>query len=140
MQVVDALHHAGTDKRVQGLVACIGRHSRSEGLAELQELRNAVHDLQVTCWLLCILTVASAYKSKMLKFSRPSQSCLPRAFFVSFCMHSSRSVVSQYDGHMQPMGFETPIKTSVGCGEVVKMHCVMRSRLLQEACCLCSGV
>ena len=52
MQVVDALHHAGTDKRVQGLVACIGRHkmsanASSEGLAELQELRNAVHDFRL---------------------------------------------------------------------------------------------
>ena len=49
-------------------------------------------------------------------------------------MHSSRSVVSQYDCHMhvdmQQMGFETHIETSVGYGEVVKMHCVMRSRLL----------
>ncbi len=47
MQVVDALHHAGTDKHVQGLVACIGRHLSSEGLAELQELRNAVHDFRL---------------------------------------------------------------------------------------------
>ncbi|DBB17839.1 TPA: hypothetical protein ACH3X3_002859 [Trebouxia sp. C0006] len=45
-KVVDALHHAGTDKHVQGLVACIGRHLSSEGLAELQELRNAVHDFR----------------------------------------------------------------------------------------------
>ena len=61
MQVVDALHHAGTDKRVQGLVACIGRHSRSEGLAELQELRNAVHDFRLhagycASWLLRLHT------------------------------------------------------------------------------------
>ncbi len=47
MQVVDALHHAGTDKRVQGLVACVGRHLHSGGLAELQELRNAVHDFRL---------------------------------------------------------------------------------------------
>ncbi len=61
IQVVDALHHAGTDKRVQGLIACIGRNLHPQGLAELQELRNAVHDFRLhadycSSWLLHLHT------------------------------------------------------------------------------------
>ncbi|KAL0024321.1 hypothetical protein WJX79_008433 [Trebouxia sp. C0005] len=44
-KVVDARHHARTDNRVWGLLACIDRHSYPEGLAELQALRN-VHSFR----------------------------------------------------------------------------------------------
>ena len=42
MQMVDALQHAGSDKRIQGVVGCIGDAQRHGGLAQVQELRNAV--------------------------------------------------------------------------------------------------
>jgi hypothetical protein len=42
MQMVDALQHAGSDKRIQGVVGCIGDAQKHGGLAQVQELRNAV--------------------------------------------------------------------------------------------------
>ncbi len=42
MQMVDALQHAGSDKRIQGVVGCIGDTQKHGGLAQVQELRNAV--------------------------------------------------------------------------------------------------
>lgn len=42
MQVVDAMHRAGADKRVQGIVACFGDAQQYIALAQVQELRNAV--------------------------------------------------------------------------------------------------
>lgn len=42
MQMVDALQHAGSDKRIQGMVGCIGDAQKHGGLAQVQELRNAV--------------------------------------------------------------------------------------------------
>ena len=42
MQVVNALHHAGSDKRIQGIVGCIGDAQKYDGLAQVQELRTAV--------------------------------------------------------------------------------------------------
>jgi hypothetical protein len=93
MQVVDALHHAGTDKRVQGLVACIGRHLSSEGLAELQELRNAVHDFRLHAGY-CLSCLLHLHTCPDCLSPCVPQSCLPRAFFTSFCMHASSAVVS----------------------------------------------
>lgn len=46
MQVVDALHCAGSDKRVQGIVACIGDAQQYVALAQVQELRNAILDFR----------------------------------------------------------------------------------------------
>ena len=89
MQVVDELHHAGTDKRVQGLVACIGRHLQSEGLAELQELRNAVHDFRLhagyySSWLLHLhIHVQTAQLSKYIK-----------KLLAQGLLHASSAVVS----------------------------------------------
>ncbi len=45
MQVIEALHYAGDDARVRGLVTCIGSHG-TPGLAQVQELRNAVSDFR----------------------------------------------------------------------------------------------
>lgn len=42
MQMVDALRHAGSDKRIQGVIGCIGDGQKHAGLAQVQELRNAV--------------------------------------------------------------------------------------------------
>ncbi len=42
LQVVDALHHAGEDERVQGLVTIIGEGEAPERLAQVQELQDAV--------------------------------------------------------------------------------------------------
>lgn len=42
MQVVDALHHAGSDKRIQGVVGCVGDAQKYDGLAQVQELRTAI--------------------------------------------------------------------------------------------------
>ncbi|KAL0050980.1 hypothetical protein WJX82_011683 [Trebouxia sp. C0006] len=41
-KMVDALQHAGSDKRIQGVVGCIGDAQKHGGLAQVQELRNAV--------------------------------------------------------------------------------------------------
>ncbi|KAL0021728.1 hypothetical protein WJX79_008882 [Trebouxia sp. C0005] len=41
-KMVDALQHAGSDKRIQGVVGCIGDTQKYGGLAQVQELRNAV--------------------------------------------------------------------------------------------------
>lgn len=41
-KMVDALKHAGSDKRIQGMVGCIGDAQKHGGLAQVQELRNAV--------------------------------------------------------------------------------------------------
>ena len=46
MQAVDALHRAGSDKRVQGIVACIGDAQQYVALAQVQELRNAILDFR----------------------------------------------------------------------------------------------
>lgn len=46
MQVVDALHRAGSDKRVQGIVACIGGAQQYVALAQVQELRDAILDFR----------------------------------------------------------------------------------------------
>ncbi len=42
LQVVDALEHAGKDERVQGFVTCIGDGGSPAGLAQVQELRDAI--------------------------------------------------------------------------------------------------
>ncbi len=42
MQMVDALYHAGSDKRIQGVVGCIGDTQTYAGLAQVQEIRNAI--------------------------------------------------------------------------------------------------
>ena len=41
-QVVDALHAAGADERVKGVIAHIGSTQNFSGLAQIQELRDAV--------------------------------------------------------------------------------------------------
>ncbi|KAL0017848.1 hypothetical protein WJX77_000567 [Trebouxia sp. C0004] len=41
-KMIDALQHAGSDKRIQGMVGCIGDAQKHGGLAQVQELRNAV--------------------------------------------------------------------------------------------------
>ena len=46
MQAVQALHRAGADKRVQGIVACFGDAQQYIALAQVQELRNAVLDFR----------------------------------------------------------------------------------------------
>ena len=46
MQVVDALHRAGADQRVQGIVARFGDALQYIALAQVQELRNAVLDFR----------------------------------------------------------------------------------------------
>ena len=40
--MVDALHRAGTDKRVHGVVGCVGDAQKHAGLAQVQEMRNAI--------------------------------------------------------------------------------------------------
>lgn len=42
MQVVGLLKEAGSDGRVKGVVASIGSNQSFSGLAQVQELRNAV--------------------------------------------------------------------------------------------------
>ncbi|KAL0027121.1 hypothetical protein WJX79_007736 [Trebouxia sp. C0005] len=44
-KVIEALHYAGDDARVHGLVTCIGS-SGTPGLAQVQELRNAISDFR----------------------------------------------------------------------------------------------
>ncbi len=46
MQVVEALRLAGSDSRVKGLTALIGANEQFTGLAQIQELRNAVADFK----------------------------------------------------------------------------------------------
>ena len=43
LQVVDAIRHAGTDDKVQGLMLIIGDSQQFAGPAQVQELRDAVH-------------------------------------------------------------------------------------------------
>ena len=45
-QVVDALHAAGTDERVKGVIAHIGSTQNFSGLAQIQELRDAVTEFR----------------------------------------------------------------------------------------------
>ena len=45
LQVVEALHCAGDDARVHGLVTCIGSNG-TPGLAQIQELRDAISDFR----------------------------------------------------------------------------------------------
>ena len=47
-QVVDALHSAGDDARVKGVIAHIGSTQQFSGLAQIQELRAAVTAFR--CW------------------------------------------------------------------------------------------
>ena len=46
LQIVEALHHAGTNPRVKGLITCIGDGQSFSGPAQVQELRNAVFDFR----------------------------------------------------------------------------------------------
>jgi hypothetical protein len=60
-QVVDALHAAGTDERVKGVIAHIGSTQNFSGLAQIQELRDAVTEFR--CALLnVLLACAAAYR------------------------------------------------------------------------------
>ena len=46
IQVVEALKIAGNDSRVKGLKTMIGANQQFDGLAQIQELRNAVIDFR----------------------------------------------------------------------------------------------
>ena len=46
IQVVEALKIAGNDSRVKGLTTIIGANQQFSGLAQIQELRNAVIDFR----------------------------------------------------------------------------------------------
>ena len=48
-QVVDALHAAGADERVKGVIAHIGSTQNFSGLAQIQELRDAVMQFRSVC-------------------------------------------------------------------------------------------
>ena len=45
-QAVEALRLASTDERVKGVIATFGANQRYQGLAQIQELRNAVTDFR----------------------------------------------------------------------------------------------
>lgn len=45
-QAVEALRLASSDERVKGVMATFGANQRYQGLAQIQELRNAVTDFR----------------------------------------------------------------------------------------------
>ena len=49
---MEALKIAGSDSRVKGLTATIGANEQFMGLAQIQELRNAVADFRFHCCFL----------------------------------------------------------------------------------------
>ena len=53
MQITEALHHAGTDTRVVALVSNIGSAEGVQGLADAQEIRDAVHDFRSAVCHMC---------------------------------------------------------------------------------------
>ncbi len=58
--MVEALKIAGSDSRVKGLTATIGANEQFMGLAQIQELRNAVADFRYHCFLACSSPVAGS--------------------------------------------------------------------------------
>ena len=136
MQVVDALHHAGTDKRVQGLVACIGRHLHSEGLAELQELRYAVHDFRLhagycSYWLLHLRTCHLHTCADCLSFQVYQKAACPGPSSQVFaCLLAA---LLPHNTSVTCMLTCKQMAVSIGCGEVVITHCVIKSGLLAKS-------
>ena len=55
VQITEALHHAGTNPRVVGLVSNIGCAEGVQGLAHKQELRDAVRDFRYVVYCMCIM-------------------------------------------------------------------------------------
>eukprot|EP00879_Flechtneria_rotunda_P028786 GHRR01031008.1.p1 GENE.GHRR01031008.1~~GHRR01031008.1.p1 ORF type:complete len:142 (+),score=42.41 GHRR01031008.1:530-955(+) len=51
--LLQVLHTAKTDERVRGLLAVLGDRQNFGGLAQLQELRNALLDFRVSAFDLC---------------------------------------------------------------------------------------